>query len=76
MSDEESILNVEELLLLAVGSALGVLGVAALVLVIARLRRPAPRLEAKKSPQIVTLATPSSNNEDDRNPDVIPQKGN
>lgn len=76
LADEESLLDVEELVLLALGSALGVLLVAALVLGVVRLRRPAPRQElAKKSSPIITVATPSSNVEDDRNPDVVPQKG-
>ncbi|XP_054263160.1 neural cell adhesion molecule 2-like [Macrosteles quadrilineatus] len=74
-ADEESLLNVEELILLAVGSALGVLLVAVIVLSVLKLRRspPQPTLN-KKVTQILAVATPSSNIDDDRNPDVIPQK--
>ncbi|KAG8305588.1 hypothetical protein J6590_067549 [Homalodisca vitripennis] len=75
IADEESLVNVEELVLLALGSALGVLFVSAVVLGLMRVRRPPPRPEQdKKVTQILAVATPSSNVDDDRNPDVIPQK--
>lgn len=75
VTDEDRALLVKELALLAVGSALGVLLVTAVVLSLVRVRRPPPSPSHCKKTAPILDTTPSPNLDDERNPDVVPEKG-